>query len=369
MRRVELVVDVGADPATGQRRQIRRRFKTEEAALDAYAELRSQARDGTYVGRSSLTVEAVCAEWLAGKRPSVRPTTHAGYRDALKPVVTAYNALPVQRLTKRHVAELIDSLTRGTAERADGRQRRRWKPRTVNLLLFVLGDVLDDAMRQGLVSRNVAALVDRLPQQHKDVDTYTPAEVRKVLTAARDDRLEVAWHLALYGLRRGEICGLAWSDVDLKAHTLTVRKNRVSVDGAPTTSEPKTDRGRRTLPLSDALAKTLRWARRLQAAERLKAGSLWRDSGYVVVNDIGEPLHPDTLTDRWAALTTAAGVRRLRLHDARHTAGTLMHLEGVPIAVISAWLGHSDAAFTMRTYVHSQDAALVDASRRLPSGL
>jgi integrase len=113
---------------------------------------------------------------------------------------------------------------------------------------------------------------------------------------------------------------------------------------------------------------TLRRARRLQAAERLKAGLLWQDSGYVVVNEIGEPIHPDTL-DRWAALTTAAAVRRIRLHDARHTAGTLMHLEGVPIAVISAWLGHSDAAFTMRTYVHSQDAALVDASRRLPSGL
>jgi integrase len=151
----------------------------------------------------------------------------------------------------------------------------------------------------------------------KEIDTYTPAEVRRLLTAARDDRLEAAWHLALYGLRRGEICGLAWADdIDLKARTLTIRESRVSVDGRPVSSPPKTDRGRRTLPLSDALTRTLRRARRRQAAERLKAGTLWQDTGYVVTNELGRPLHPDTLSDRWVVLTTAAGVRRLRLHEA-----------------------------------------------------
>jgi integrase len=126
----------------------------------------------------------------------------------------------------------------------------------------------------------------------KEIDTYTPAEVRRLLTAARDDRLEAAWHLALYGLRRGEICGLAWADdIDLKARTLTIRESRVSVDGRPVSSPPKTDRGRRTLPLSDALTRTLRRARRRQAAERLKAGTLWQDTGYVVTNELGRPLH------------------------------------------------------------------------------
>jgi integrase len=101
----------------------------------------------------------------------------------------------------------------------------------------------------------------------------------------------------------------------------------------------------------------------------LAAGSLWHGSEYLITNEIGEPLHPDSLTDRWETLVKSAGVRRIRLYDARHTAGTLMHLEGVPIAVISAWLGHADAAFTMRTYGHSQNDALLDASRRLPGGL
>jgi integrase len=368
-RRVEIVLDVGVDPATGKRQQTRRRFTTEDEARDEWAKLRSQTKSGTYVGRSALTLAAVVEEWLAGKRTSIRATTHAGYKDVLKPVINAYGGLPVQRLTKRHVSELIVGLRSGTVSRSDGKPRRPWKPRTVNLLLFVLGDVLDDAMKQGLISRNVAGLIDRLPQTRHEMQTFTPAEVRKVLAVARTDRLEPAWHLALYGLRRGEVCGLTWTDIDLKSRTLSVRESRVSIDGEAVVSGPKTDRGRRTLPLSDALAKTLRGAKRRRAAEQLAAGSLWHGSEYLITDEIGEPLHPDSLTDRWETLVKSAGVRRIRLHDARHTAGTLMHLEGVPIAVISAWLGHADAAFTMRTYVHSQNDALLDASRRLPGGL
>jgi integrase len=367
-RRVEVVLDVGVDPATGKRRQTRRRFTTEDEARDEWAKLRSQTKSGTYVGRSALTVAAVVDEWLSGKRTSIRATTHAGYRDVLKPVINAYGALPVQRLTKRHVSELLVGLRAGTINRSNGQPRRPWKPRTVNLLLFVLGDVLDDAMKQGLISRNVAGLIDRLPQTRHEMQTFTPAEVRKVLTVARTDRLEPAWHLALYGLRRGEVCGLTWTDIDLKARTLSVRAARVSIDGEAVVSGPKTDRGRRTLPLSDALAKTLRkgeaTARSRPARNRVTVARLGiphyeRDRGTATPG----------LADRRETLVKSAGVRRIRLHDARHTAGTLMHLEGVPIAVISAWLGHADAAFTMRTYVHSQNDALLDASRRLPGGL
>ena len=83
------------------------------------------------------------------------------------------------------------------------------------------------------------------------------------------------------------------------------------------------------------------------------------------MNELGAPLYPDTLSDKWDEFTRSAGVRRIRLHEARHTCGTLMHLQGVPIAVISAWLGHADSSFTMRTYIHAQPDALHDAARML----
>jgi integrase len=363
-RRVELVVEAGLNPKTGKRRQARRRFKTIDDAVDAYAKIHTEAASGAFVARTSLTVDQLCRDWLDG-RHGLKPKTLAGYRDVLKPVRSVYGALPVRQLTKQHLVKLVAELQQGSIPRADGTARRPWTARTVNLMLFTLGQVLDDAVKQGTMARNVAELVDRLPQTKVVMQTFTATQVTRVLTAAKTDPLEHAWHLALYGLRRGEVCGLTWDAIDFGKRTLTVKIARVSVDGADTESTPKSESGGRTLPLTDELVAVLRRAKRRQNADKKVAGRAWKDSGYLVVNAIGEPLHPETLSDKWETLLRAAKVPRIRLHDARHTCGTLLHLQGVPVAVIAAWLGHADAAFTMRTYVHSQDDALKAAALAL----
>jgi integrase len=295
----------------------------------------------------------------------VRPKTLAGYRDALRPVIATYGGLAVQRVTKQHLDDLVALLVAGKLTRSDGRPIRPWKPRTVNLMLFLVRTVLDDLVRQGQLVRNVAVLVDRLPQIPTEMQTYTPDEVRAVLAAARGDRLEAAWHLALCGLRRGETCGIRWSDLDLEVRTVTIRETQVVIDGTPVESTPKSARGNRTLPLTDALVDVLKRAQEQQDAERRAAGPHYTPSGYLVVDELGRRLHPETVSARWDQLAKVAGVRRIRLHDARHTCGTLMHLHGVPVAVISAWLGHADPAFTMRTYVHAQNDALGTAANAL----
>jgi integrase len=109
------------------------------------------------------------------------------------------------------------------------------------------------------------------------------------------------------------------------------------------------------------------------AQERLALGEAHADSGYVAINEAGEPYTPDTLTRAWRKLIVSAGVRPIRLHDARHSCGTALHLRGVPLAVIAKWLGHADASITARIYAHSQDDALKDAGTTLgqvvtPSG-
>jgi integrase len=171
--------------------------------------------------------------------------------------------------------------------------------------------------------------------------------------------------LALSGLRRGELSGLLWSDVDLDVGTLTVAHNRVSVNGQVMDSDPKTDQSARTLPLTPALAAVLRRAQARQKAERLALGPDYGSGEHVVCDEAGRPYHPDTISDYWRAICVAVKVPSIRLHDARHTCGTLMHLQGVPIVVVSAWLGHADPAFTMRTYVHSQNDALKAAAASL----
>ena len=279
-RRVELVLDIGVDPATGRRRQTRRRYPTAEEALEAYTAIRTEVREGRYVARTGLTVAEVCTDWLTGRR--LRAGTLANYRNSLKPLVAAYGAVPIQSLTKKQLNELITQLQSGQLQRADGKSRRPWKPKTVNLMLRVITMMIEDAQRQGLVVRNVAELIDRVSQTEPEIDTYTEAEVRVVLDAARSNRLEHAWHLALSGLRRGEVCGLRREDIDLERMTVTVLRSRVSVDGIVIEEAPKTRSGARTLP--PPLAEILRRAKVRQAAERLAAGARYEDSGYLITD-------------------------------------------------------------------------------------
>ena len=144
---------------------------------------------------------------------------------------------------------------------------------------------------------------------------------------------------------------------------MTIRRTRVSAAGkAVDQDSAKSHDSERTLPLPDPLLVELRAARKRQAAEKLATGAAYADLDYVVCNEAGQPYHPDTLSKLWAKAIESAGVPRIRLHDARHTWGTTMHLQHAPAAVISAWLGHADVAFTMRTYVHSQPDALSEAA-------
>jgi integrase len=174
-----------------------------------------------------------------------------------------------------------------------------------------------------------------------------------------------ASELALSGLRRGEIAGLRWADVDLENKTLTIANNRVSAGGRTVENDPKSIASRRTLPLPNRLITVLKAAKARQAAERLALGIDYGSGAYVVSNEIGEPYAPAVLSSYWQDAVKTAGIRHIKLHAARHTCATLMHLSGVPVAVIAAWIGHKDATLTMKLYTHSQAEALKAAGASL----
>jgi len=190
------------------------------------------------------------------------------------------------------------------------------------------------------------------------VDTYNENEVRILLASIVDESLAHAWELALCGLHRGEIAGLRWADICFEARTLSVVNNRVDAGGHPVENDPKSLMSRRTLPVPGRMVSVLKAAKARQAAEKLALGidsGLWE---YVVSNEKGLPYHPQVFSRCWAQAVKAAGLRHIKLHAARHTAATVMHLNGVPVAVIAAWIGHKDSTLTQRLYVHSQDDAL-----------
>jgi integrase len=360
--RYQLTLDSGVNPLTGNRQQVRRRYATEKQARDALAEIGDQSSKGTFVARAALTVEQMCQDYLTG-RHNLRPTSAAKLEYDLGPLRERHGDMPVQRLTKAQLDTLVADLVAGGTKTAKGRTRRSWAPVSVNKAIDTWAMVLADAHQQGLVTRNVAEHVAHVAARHKQVDTYTEAEVTTLLAAIADNRLGHAWELALSGLRRGEVAGLRWCDIDLKAKTLSIANNRVSAAGVTVENDPKSATSRRTLPLPDRLVSVLKAAKARQAAERLALGT--GAFAYVVSNEIGEPYSPAVLSRYWRDTVKAAGVRHIKLHAARHTCATLMHLQGVPAAVIAAWIGHKDASLTMRLYAHSQDDALKAAGATL----
>jgi integrase len=183
--------------------------------------------------------------------------------------------------------------------------------------------------------------------------SWTASEARQFLAATADDRLHFAWALLLTrGLRRGELCGLRWGEVDLDGGKLSVVRTRLIVDGAVLDGLPKTAAGRRSVPIDPYLVAVLRrhWAR--QAAERLAAGAAYNDEGWLVADELGKPLYPDTVSERFARLTRKHGLRPIRLHDTRHTAATLLLGSRVPVKVVADLLGH-DPKVTLATYAHA----------------
>ncbi|GAB5007374.1 site-specific integrase [Mycobacterium avium subsp. hominissuis] len=362
--RYQLTVDCGLNAETGARQQIRRRYPTEAQARRALTEIGDQAATGRFVARKPVTVEQVCANYLAG-RHRLRASSRSKLAYDLAPLRERHGDMPVQRLAKHHIDELVADLLAGGTKTAKGRTRSPWGAVAVNKVTQSIAMVLADAHRQGLVARNVAEHVDRVAPPHKAVDTYTESEVQKLLGALSGDRLGHAWELALSGLRRGEIAGLRWADVDLDAKTLTVANNRVAAGSKTVENDPKSETSRRTLPLPARLVSVLKTARKRQAAERLALGGAGGPWEYVVCNEAGQPYSPGVLSRYWREAVEAAGLRHIKLHAARHTCATLMHLSNVPVAVIAAWIGHKDASLTMRLYAHSQFAALQDAGASL----
>lgn len=356
----------------GSRYQFKRRFETVEAAVKWRSTVVSEVARGTHVSPSGLTVRQAVDQWLAGQR--IKPKTMSSYVTNLRPLVDALGDRPVQSITKGDIEGLVQVLRAGGLAMGDwhapkvlkGKPKRDpWGPSSINPCLSRARNVFTDLHNQGLIARNPAALVKSLPKVKTEMHTLTTDQVATLLHATAGKPLHVGWRLALMGLRRGEVLGLAWTAVDFTANTLTILAARQPVAGGSATGDTKTKGSVRTLPMPADLAAALRAERKRQREAELALSAWPNTAGLVVVDETGNPPHPDSFGKRWRKALADAGLPVVRLHDARHSCATLMHLDGVPIAVIAAWLGHSDAGFALATYGHSQDHALTAAAERL----
>ena len=195
---------------------------------------------------------------------------------------------------------------------------------------------------------------------------WTPEQTGAFLDHAAGDRLYALFHLiAFRGLRRGEACGQLWSDTHLDARLLTVARQLV-VDGWEVyEDDPKTDSGARTIALDSATVDVLRAHRAQQQEDREEWGNAWVETGGVFTREDGRHIHPDRFSQLFEKLIASSGLRRIRLHDLRHTHATLALAAGVHPKVVSERLGHSTVAFTLDVYSHAVPALQEEAADRI----
>ncbi|MFD4155992.1 tyrosine-type recombinase/integrase [Streptomyces hydrogenans] len=216
----------------------------------------------------------------------------------------------------------------------------------------VLRTALTAACREELISRNVASLVEPPRPKTRELSPWSLDETLDFLAASRRDPLYAAFVLAIaMGLRRGELVGLRWADVDLDKRVLYVRQQTQRRRGVLYDDDPK-GRRRRAVPLPAMCTAPLRWHRMRQNDQRAKAGERWEEGGYVFTTASGRPVEPRNVYRSFTRVAASAGLRVIRLHDARHGTATLLTAAGVPPRVVMEILGHSQISITMDVYTH-----------------
>jgi len=315
----------------------------QEVASKLTAALRDQ-QQGKPIASERLTVGQYLNDWLVETlKSTVRPRTFQSYAELVRlHLVPGLGRIVLSKLGQQDVRRFINRKLNSSLS-----------PRRVQYIHAVLRRALSDAVKDDLVSRNVAKLVASPKVTRIEIEPFNPVEAREFLHAIQGERLEALYLVAIAtGLRQAEILGLSWKDIDLDGAELTVRTTLQRIDGEFQFVEPKTARSRRTVAMPVIVVDALRTHRGRQVGEMLQAGNNWVESGLVFTPPTGGPLADQSVRDQFYRILKNSNLRRQRFHDLRHSCASLLIAQGVSSREIMEQLGHSTITLTMNTYGH-----------------
>jgi integrase len=357
------VVDI-APPGAKRRQVFRRGFPTREAAQHELDTLLGSVRAGTYVEPSRDTFGRYLRGWLeALAAKGRRPTTIDGYRRKLKYVFDDNIAsVPVQALTAADLDKLYGELVTSGRRNGNGGLSLR----TVRHLHTIIGKALADAERQDLIAKNPARRAtppSATAAGSPEAKTWTPEQLRSFLQVTANHHHGTLFRLAgLTGMRRGELCGLRWGDVDLDGARLVVRRTITSLNGDLLEGDVKTKRSRRAIDLDPGTVAVLRAHRARQLEERLRMGAGFHDRDLVFALPDGSPWNPDAVGRSFTREVDRTNLPRIRFHDLRHSHATHLLAAGTNVKLVSERLGHATVAFTLDVYGHVLPGQQADAA-------
>ncbi|GAA3866482.1 site-specific integrase [Streptomyces lannensis] len=368
--------------------------KTREEVAHKLTEMQELTRQGIPAASSTMAFGDYLTYWLAAIAPDrLKPSTLNSYEGLTRLYIRP--ALGKKRLNRLSPADIRSFLTMFKAaclcclrgadkERPQDKQiccavgrccERRPSARTVQYVHAVLRSALQQAIREELIARNVARIVETPTVDPKEVHVLDVGEVKALLKTARPHRLYALWLLLIStGLRRGEALALTWSDVDLNAGTLRVRRNVQRIRRELIFGTPKTKRSVRTVSLPRRCVQALSDHRQSQERERAIAGRKWQPSpgqptGLIFTTSTGRVIDPRGLNRMLTILCRDARVPRVRVHDLRHTCASLLLAQGVDARTIMETLGHSTITMTLDTYAHVMGTTLRAAADQMDDAL
>lgn len=344
-------------PSADKKRKTMRRHRwtTKKPAEAALRDVQSRNGQGVDVDDRELV-----ADWLRTflheKRHTLKPKTLHQYRLYVdQDLIPALGAIRLEHLRHTHVSALI----------SDMEAAGRGAP-TIRRCIAVLSSALSYAVARRRLTHNVAKHAPLPPEGREERRPWSAEEAVAFLEHVTDHRLSALWEVLIgCGLRRGEALGLRWSDVDIAGRTLHVRQTLSDINGHLVFGTPKTRGSAAGVGLSTRVVEALRKYREQQLIERAVWGDAYEDNGLVFTRENGAPLRPESVLIEFHRLTDAAGLRRVRLHDLRHLAATLMISAGVPLALVSKTLRHSKMSITAELYGHLTTEAAHAASDAL----
>jgi integrase len=339
-------ISLGKDATTGKYKSQWVSIKgTKKDAEKRLAELLHQLDNGTFMKPGKTTLAEYLERWLQDYvKPNLSPRGFERYQGIIaKHLIPDFGSMTLTQLKPEHLQKHYTARLNGGLS-----------ARTIRYHHAVIHKALQTAVKWGLVGRNVADGVD-VPRIHpNEMQTWDEDDVTSFLEVAKGSPYYALFYTALFtGMRRSELLALRWQDIDFIFSQIYVNRSLHHLkDGSYVFTEPKSARSRRTIALSPLAILALKEHREKQALERAMLGIPLKDDDLVFSTLEGKPLRPNTITRSWTMLAPRAGVKVIRLHDARHTHASLMLKQGIHPKIVQERLGHASIQMTLDTYSH-----------------
>ncbi|MGM0496038.1 MAG: tyrosine-type recombinase/integrase [Bacillota bacterium] len=338
--------------------------QTRKEVAEKMTKLKNDLLMGTYVEPSNIKIKEWLDRWIEGRKSSLAYSTYRNYKVMIRNHLNDdIGDIKLKDLQPRQIQELLNYKLENGKKKGEG----GLSTRTVKYIYQTLHAALEQAVKERLITNNVCKAVE-VPkkQQEKKLHTWNKKQVNKFLQEAEDYRYFSLLYLAVNtGMRRGELLGLQWKDIDFDKKRITVKRQLARTDKGLIFKKVKTKSGNRTIPITDNIVTTLKKCKIKQSENKLKLGEQYNDNDLVGCNSIGNPIDPRNLVREFKKVTKEAQLPEIRFHDLRHTFATLFLEAGGPIKTLQQILGHSSITVTIDTYSHVTEEMLIEAEKKI----